>query len=79
MKSQAIDAMAAIFELCEAIHKGELSTRDLQEVMTAAIESGHEMMQIQLWMAVHALRLTIAALPPEKSPPAGTVAETPNG
>ena len=51
MNEHQIDAMEAIFELCEAMSKGNMSLNDLTEVIRAAVSEGHDMMAIQLSMA----------------------------
>ena len=49
-------AMEAIFSFSEAMTEGELSTNELTEIISLAIEEGHEMLLIQLSMATQAVK-----------------------
>jgi len=56
ISEEQADAVAAIFDLCEAIQTG-LSTEDLAKGLALSIESGHEQVEICLTMASAAVRL----------------------
>lgn len=46
-----IDAMSAIFKLCEAINEGKLSIAGLEETAQLAVSDGHDNIVICLSMA----------------------------
>ena len=54
MKTEAIDAMEALFAFSEAMSKG-VTMQDLADVMTMAIKDGHDMLRIQLAMALEVI------------------------
>lgn len=58
MSEYQIRAMDALFEFEKAVTEGELTSIDLQRVMEAAIQDGHQMLQISLTMAITAIYLT---------------------
>lgn len=51
-----IRAMEALLAFDKAMREGDLSIADLAQVIGAAVASGHDMMEIELSMAVHAVQ-----------------------
>lgn len=49
LKPEAMQAVAAMFSLCEAIG-GDVTMLDLMDVIRVSVKDGHEMAQIQLAM-----------------------------
>lgn len=47
----AVDAMEALFAFSKAMEEGDVSTRDLSQVMGLAVEDGFDLLQIGLAMA----------------------------
>jgi hypothetical protein len=56
MTRQTKDAMNALLSFSQAMDKG-VSIADLTEAMNLAIEDGHGMFEVQISMALNALRL----------------------
>lgn len=52
-----IDAMEAIFNLCDAIGDSNLACGDIVEIAKRAISEGHDMIEIRLAMAINGIRL----------------------
>lgn len=50
-------AMDALFQFSAAVDEGDLSVRDLADVIKAALQTGHDVLEIQLSMACNAVRL----------------------
>ena len=61
LKPGVVEAIEAMFALCEAINKNELTTAELAEGCRRAISDGHEMAQIDLVMMCEAVRLASEA------------------
>lgn len=55
-RDHQIEAMEHLFAFCDAVHNGNLTGSELTEIILAAVEEGHEMMQICVVMAQFALR-----------------------
>ena len=66
MNQNQLKAMSAVFEFNEAMQDGELSTKDLIEVIAKSVESGHEMLLIQVVMLQEAIKQSMG-LPKRKT------------